>query len=90
MYIVGGFDGHTCLDSAEQYNPVTDQWSRLQNMSSARSGVSLVTFQDNIYALGGFDGQDRLQSGLYFLVKYHDIETGMYRCTFSTSKFIFS
>ena len=66
MYIVGGFDGQTCLDSAEQYNPVTDQWSRLQKMSSARSGVSLVTFQDNIFALGGFDGQDRLQSGLYF------------------------
>lgn len=74
VYVVGGFDGERCLDSAEEYSAESDQWTQLRRMTNPRSGVSLITYQDYIYALGGFDGENRLRSGnvmhllsLYFM-----------------------
>ncbi len=63
VYIAGGFDGERCLDSVEEYSPTANQWTNLRRMSSARSGVSLVTVHEHVYALGGFDGEHRLQTG---------------------------
>jgi len=39
VYICGGFDGQECLQTAEYYNPVTNQWTMIQPMHSRRSGV---------------------------------------------------
>lgn len=55
------------MNSAEVYDTVTNQWSFIPHMLSARSGVSLVAFQDTLYALGGFNGFTRLTSGEKYL-----------------------
>lgn len=39
VYICGGFDGQECLQTAEYYDPVTNQWTMIQPMRSRRSGV---------------------------------------------------
>lgn len=39
VYICGGFDGQECLQTAEYYNPITNQWTMIQPMRSRRSGV---------------------------------------------------
>ena len=64
LYVAGGFDGHACLFSAERYDPVVDQWTLLQPMTTSRSGVSMAVCDDKIYAIGGYDGAARLDSGL--------------------------
>ena len=65
LYIAGGFDGHACLFSAEQYDPVADQWTLLQPMTTSRSGVSMTVCEDKLYAIGGYDGATRLDSGIF-------------------------
>ena len=39
VYICGGFDGQECLQTAEYYNPITNQWTMIQPMRSRRRGV---------------------------------------------------
>lgn len=39
---VGGYDGNTFLDSVECYDPDTDAWSEVTNMTSGRSGVGVA------------------------------------------------
>lgn len=52
MYICGGFNGRQCLSTAESYDPITDQWTLIASMSSARSGIGVVVYEDQIYAVG--------------------------------------
>ncbi len=63
--MVGGFSGENCLASAEVYSPQTDQWTAIESMTSPRSGVAVVTYLDELYALGGFDGERRQATGGY-------------------------
>lgn len=75
IYIVGGFNGQEVLSSAEVFDPETKQWSFIRSMLSPRSGVSLIAYRDCLYALGGFNGYSRLNTGklldtLQYL--YHD------------------
>lgn len=55
------------MSSAEVYDTLTNQWSFIPHMLSARSGVSLVAFRNSLYALGGFNGFTRLSSGEKYL-----------------------
>lgn len=55
------------MSSAEVYDTLTNQWSFIPHMISARSGVSLVAFKNALYALGGFNGFNRLTTGEKYL-----------------------
>ena len=39
LYAIGGFDGVSPLKSVERYDPVTNQWTSLPEMSSKRFGL---------------------------------------------------
>lgn len=41
LYAVGGYDGASrqCLSSVECYNPLTDKWIAVRDMSCRRSGA---------------------------------------------------
>lgn len=52
IYVVGGFNGATCLDSMEVYNPSTNQWTEIASMEEKRSGISIVAHQGYIFAIG--------------------------------------
>lgn len=60
IYAVGGYAGgdNVCLDSAERYDPQSQQWVRIAPMKKARRALSLVAMPDGIYAIGGFTGKD--------------------------------
>lgn len=63
IYIAGGFNGTQVLESAECYNPTTDEWTLIGRMNSPRSGVKMVAFRTHIYVIGGFNGSNRLSTG---------------------------
>ena len=63
LYVAGGFSGSECLSTAESFNPLTSQWTVLKPMNCQRSGVTLVSFQNAVYAIGGFNGTVRLDEG---------------------------
>lgn len=58
IFVCGGFDGTRDLASCEVYDPKTNWWKLVDNMTSARSCFALVQMGGHLYAIGG---QDRLQ-----------------------------
>jgi hypothetical protein len=44
LYAVGGYDGASrqCLSSVECYNPLTDKWIPVKDMSCRRSGAGRI------------------------------------------------
>lgn len=45
LYAVGGYDGAACqcLSTVEQYNPETNEWTYVADMSTRRSGAGIVS-----------------------------------------------
>lgn len=64
IYAVGGFGSadNICLKSVERYDPVSMRWESVRPMLNPRRALSAVTLADGIYAIGGFDGQNYLNS----------------------------
>ncbi|KAK6039522.1 kelch repeat protein [Cooperia oncophora] len=57
LYAVGGSDepGYS-LNSVEEYNPLTNDWTRAPPMKRRRSHVGVDAVNGKIYAVGGYDG----------------------------------
>ncbi len=60
--LLGGFDDNSPLDSVEKYNAVTNTWSLVASMSCPRGGVGVAALGGKIYAVGGHDGTNYLNS----------------------------
>ncbi|XP_034961399.2 kelch-like protein 3 isoform X3 [Zootoca vivipara] len=58
LYAVGGYDGASrqCLSTVEQYNPATNEWAYVSDMSTRRSGAGVGVLSGQLYATGGHDG----------------------------------
>lgn len=52
IYVVGGYNGSQQLDTVERYDPETDKWHFCQQMSIARSALSLAVIDRKVYAIG--------------------------------------
>lgn len=44
------------------YNPEEDRWTLVQQMHYKRLGVGIAVVDRLLYAIGGFDGKERLKS----------------------------
>ena len=55
MYIAGGYDRtyHCDRASVECYCPDNNEWKFIAELEKARSGLSLVSLNNHIYAVGG-------------------------------------
>ncbi|ESO99289.1 hypothetical protein LOTGIDRAFT_113379 [Lottia gigantea] len=63
LVVVGGFGSHQNLvDTVEQYNPRTQSWSRLPDLTKRRRYVSSASVNGCVYIFGGYDGQSRLNT----------------------------
>lgn len=67
IYAIGGFGGDlsspdTCLRSVERFNPILGSWETIASLNMPRRALSAVALSDGVYAIGGFDGQDYLNS----------------------------
>ena len=56
LYVCGGFDGLSSLDTVERFDPDENSWSMVSNMTKHRSAAGVVTLLGKIYALGGHNG----------------------------------
>lgn len=56
LFICGGYDGVTSLNSVEVYDLNVDQWTMVSSMEKHRSAAGLVVLDAKIYAIGGHDG----------------------------------
>ena len=51
IYICGGFNGQECMNSAEYFDPKTNQWTMIAPMRHRRSGVAAIAYHSCIYVL---------------------------------------
>uniref|UniRef100_A0A0P4WN36 Kelch-like protein diablo n=3 Tax=Scylla olivacea TaxID=85551 RepID=A0A0P4WN36_SCYOL len=61
LYLAGGeFPDGTVTRCLCRYDPVLDEWHDLAPMSRPRSELGLATLDGYVYAVGGWDGSNRL------------------------------
>ena len=54
IYAIAGHNGNICQNSVECYNPLTDQWKKVSNISKARRFAAATTTAEKIIVVGGF------------------------------------
>lgn len=73
IVVAGGFDGHSDADldgysdRVESYDPLHNRWRRLAALSVPRRGLALVSVQERLFAIGGYNA-----SGFSNLVEEYD------------------
>jgi len=60
MYVLGGFDdeGEVTLDSIEQYNTVTNKWTKAGKLMLATHVAACAVYKTSIFVFGGSAGDD--------------------------------
>ncbi len=58
----GGFDDNSPLDSVEKYDAHTNTWKTVAHMSCPRGGVGVASLAGKLFAVGGHDGTNYLNS----------------------------
>ncbi|GBP72340.1 Kelch-like protein 4 [Eumeta japonica] len=64
LYAFGGMGESRMEASAEVYDPEVDRWSAAADMPEARYEMSVVSYNDAVYVLGGYTRLQRCASDL--------------------------
>lgn len=71
IYAVGGqTKSGNSLSTVEVYDPILGRWRDAEAMSMLRSRVGVAVMENRLYAIGGYNGTDRLNT-----VEVFDAET---------------
>ena len=62
LYFIGGFDSKGYSGATQIFNPSNNSWSTGTAMPSARAYLGVTIIDDVIYAIGGFDGTNWLNT----------------------------
>jgi N-acetylneuraminic acid mutarotase len=62
MYVVGGYSLSNLSNITQAYNPGNNSWVTGASLSSPIAYLSLAVVNDILYAIGGFDGQNWLNT----------------------------
>lgn len=62
LYAVGGYDGASCLNSVERYDPLTGIWSCCPALSQRRRYCRLASLDGCVWAVGGLDASNAIAS----------------------------
>ncbi|KAG5681658.1 hypothetical protein PVAND_011072 [Polypedilum vanderplanki] len=62
LIVVGGYGRTECLKSTESYCPVTNKWTEELSLSEARGRVQIAIINEVIYAVGGSNGVNELDT----------------------------
>jgi hypothetical protein len=91
LYVVGGLDGSAASTATVYVSPqlnsggdITSAWSTAStSFNVARSGLTAITYTNNIYIFGGYDGTNYLSDSQYSQISTADGSVGAW--TYSTS-----
>ena len=54
LYAVGGYDGQTTVNTVERFNPRTEEWTMVGEMTTARSMLGVASLNGHLYAVGKY------------------------------------
>jgi kelch-like protein 10 len=63
IYVIGGSDGMSHLNTCRCFNAVKKTWREVAPMHKSRCYLSVATLDALVYALGGCDGRERHKTG---------------------------
>ena len=63
--------GNSLSSTVEVYDPIAGRWKDAEAMSMLRSKVGVAVIKNRIYAIGGHNGQEKLNT-----VEVFDAQTG--------------
>ena len=64
MYVAGGEPVNTAVTLVESFDPATNQWTAVAPMNTRRKQHGLVSAQGKLFAVGGYNFQDRALSSV--------------------------
>lgn len=59
LYAVGGYNGQTTVNTVERYNPRTEEWTMICEMTTARSMLGVASLNGHLYAVGKYNTGQR-------------------------------
>jgi len=77
IYAIGGLSGGP-LSIVEEYDPLTDTWTRKADMPTPRYQVQTEAVNGKIYAIGGWDVLNPPNSVIYSTVEEYDPKTDIW------------
>jgi hypothetical protein len=83
LFVAGGWYYNTCIQTAEIYNPVSNTWTAVSNMTLCRYGhaaVYLPAPENKILVMGGFGGRENFFSNSQTCELY-DVTTNKWTLT---------
>jgi hypothetical protein len=66
IYYLGGFSGDSLNTQTEMFNAAMDSWSTVDPMPTPREYLGVAVVNDVLYAVGGFDGTNWLNTNEQF------------------------
>ena len=54
LFAVGGYNGQMTVNTVERFNPRTQEWSMITEMSTERSMLGVTSLNGELYAVGMF------------------------------------
>ena len=77
LYVIGGGNSGGVLSDLQRYDPVTDTWTTLASMPTARAGAVAAVVDSNIFVIGGrLSAAGPCNGGPYLAtVEKYDIDT---------------
>jgi len=62
LFCIGGFNANSFSDIVQVYNAANNSWTNGASMPTARAYLGVVDVNDVLYAIGGFDGTNWLNT----------------------------
>ena len=62
LYMLGGNNGSSHLDTVERFDPTSNSWEAVASMSTKRYSLAATVLDGKLYAMGGYDGSSRLDT----------------------------
>lgn len=59
LYAVGGYNGQITVNTVERYNPRTEEWTTITEMTTARSMLGVASLNGHLYAVGKYSADQR-------------------------------